>query len=98
MQGVKVVPVLAARGTSEVVRGVRYVVGRDEGQGAAHWNSTFTRPDVDGGLNPRKSGAGRKVGTGLAVTPSEPRGWPANLLSTPSAAEGGGRRPGFTGG
>ena len=53
---------------------------------------------MDGGQNPRLNGDERKAGTVLAVTPSEPKGWTAGGLSTPSAAEGGGRRPAFTGG
>ena len=60
--------------------------------------SWFLTDNVDGGQDPRLNGAEAKVGTRLAVTPSEPKGWRAGPLSTPSAAEGGGRRPAFTAG
>jgi len=59
---------------------------------------TFAPAAVDGGQNPRINGDERKAGTVLAVTPSEPKDWTTGPLSTPSAAEGGGRRPAFTGG
>src|ERR1700676_5152790 len=52
---------------------------------------------VDGGLNPRINGAGRKVGTEFAVMPPEQKGCTVGPLSTPLAARGGGRRPAFTG-
>lgn len=46
--------------------------------------------DVDGGLNPRLSGAVRKIGTKLAVERFVAKGLQDRPLSTPSAAEGGG--------
>ena len=60
-------------------------------------------PAVDGGVNPRKSGDDRKSGTRIAA-PDRPPGRLSirckrlfgGPLSTPSAAEGGGRRPAFT--
>ena len=48
---------------------------------------------VAGGVNPRKSGAGRKVGTKIAVELFEATGSGGEPLSMPPAAEGGGRRP-----
>ncbi len=48
-------------------------------------------PGVGGGQNPRKYGGGRKIGTEFATGPSWQKGWTAVPLSTPSAAEGGGR-------
>lgn len=53
---------------------------------------------VDGGQNPHINGDKPKAGTEFAVAPPGQRGWTADRLSTPSAAEGGGRRPAFTGG
>src|SRR5277367_6288487 len=65
----------------------------------------FGPTSVNGGPNPRKSGAGRKIGMTFAVGVSlslpsfdqQPTA-ACSHLSTPSAAEGGGRRPAFTGG
>ena len=51
---------------------------------------------ADGGQNPHINGDKPKAGTEFAVAPPGPRGWTAGRLSTPSAAEGGGRRPAFT--
>jgi hypothetical protein len=52
---------------------------------------------VDGGLNPRKSGAGLKLGTGLAVEPLVARLRAGRFLLMPKPPLGGGRRPAFTG-
>jgi len=54
-------------------------------------------PVVDGGLNPRKSGAGPKTGTELAVEPLVARSLAGRSLSMPKPPLGGGRRPAFTG-
>jgi hypothetical protein len=48
---------------------------------------------VDGGENPRKSGAGPKAGTRFAVDLFVAKRQGGKPLSTPSAAEGGGRSP-----
>ena len=52
---------------------------------------------VDGGPNPRKSGAGPKTGTELAVEPLVARLLAGRPLSMPKPPLGGGRRPAFTG-
>ena len=62
-----------------------------------HVQIQFCYAVVDGGQNPRKSGAGRKTGTNLAVDLFTAYGLGGKPLSTPLAAEGGGRRPAFTG-
>ncbi len=61
-------------------------------------SDTFTQKvAVDGGLNPRKSGAGPKTGTELAVEPLVARSLAGRSLSMPKPPRGGGRRPAFTG-
>ena len=52
---------------------------------------------VDGGLNPRISGAVSKIGTKFAVKSTVARRLGDGPMSTPSAAGGGGQRPAFTG-
>jgi hypothetical protein len=52
--------------------------------------------NVNGGLNPRISGAALKIGTRFAVELLATRGRGDRALSTPQAAGGGGRRPAFT--
>ncbi len=52
---------------------------------------------VDGGRNPRIDGGVGKTGTELAVESTVATGLPGSPLSMPSAAEGGGQRPAFTG-
>ena len=53
---------------------------------------------VDGGENPRLFGGGEKVGTNFAVELLAAKSRGERPLPTPIAAEGGGRRPAFTGG
>jgi hypothetical protein len=52
---------------------------------------------VDGGLNPRIFGEALKIGIEFAVELLAARGRGDRSLSTPQAAEGGGRSPSFIG-
>src|SRR5208282_4657312 len=66
-------------------------------QTTRRWADAVAKSLVDGGLNPRISGGGPKVGTNFAVDLLAGRMRDDRPLSTPQAAGGGGQRPAFTG-
>src|SRR5208282_5443471 len=88
-----------ARNPSAAPLPVHEVRGRIPWTSGGLFGPADARPlrGVDGGLNPRISGGGPKVGTNFAVDLLAGRMRDDRPLSTPQAAGGGGQRPAFTG-
>ena len=70
----------------EVPRELRTIAGTEGPTPTVSIGIATRGGSVDGGVNPRKSGAGRKVGTKIAVEQFEANGLGGGPLSMPSAA------------